>query len=140
LNHTRLLKKCKTLAVIALILFSGQVTPSFSDDAKSCVTGTENDKGWLFVNNCDREVVIEICFEEASEEPLNCASVVQHQGDQLYPATVIAAKGGLQLLSVAGRSGIRWGACYHNPREDRNPGKPEGEYKFTYRCMDSNVE
>lgn len=135
-----LLRKCKTLAVIAFILFFGQITPSFGDAAKSCVIGTENEKGWLFVNTCDREVVIEICFEETSDEPLNCASVVQHQGDRLYPATVIAAKAGLQLLSVGGRARIRWGACYHNPGGDRNPGKPEGEYKFTYRCKDSNVE
>ncbi|CAN7504400.1 hypothetical protein LJR231_003571 [Phyllobacterium sp. LjRoot231] len=126
--------------MIALILSSGQITPSFGDGAKSCVAGTENEKGWLFVNNCDREVVIEICFEETSDEPLNCGSVIQHQGDRLYPATLIAAKEGLQILSVGGRAGIRWGACYHDRGADRNPGKPEGEYKFTYRCKNSNVE
>jgi hypothetical protein len=135
-----LLRKYRTLAVIAFILSSGQVSPSFGDGAKSCVAENENEKGWLFINNCDREVVIEICFEETSDEPLNCASVIQHQGDQLYPATVITAKAGLQLLDVGGRAGIRWGACYHNLGDDRNPGKPEGEYKFTYRCKDSNVE
>ena len=132
--------KCRTLAVIAFILSSGHVTPSFGDGSKSCVAGSENDKGWLFVNNCDRAVVIEICFEETSDEPLNCASVIQHQGDRLFPATLIEANAGLQVLSGGGRAKIRWGACYHDPRDNRNPGKPEGEYKFTYRCKDSNVE
>jgi hypothetical protein len=140
LSPMSLLRKCKTLAVIAFILFCGQITSSFGDSAKNCVIRTENENGWLFVNNCDRDVVIEICFEKTSDAPLNCASVVQHQGDQLYPATLIAAKEGLQILNSGGRAGIRWGACYHDAWDDRNPGKPEGEYKFTYRCKDSNVE
>ena len=132
--------KYRALTVIALLLSFGQITRSFGDDAKTCIALTENQNGWLFVNNCDAEVVVEICFEETSDKAVNCGSVVRHQGDEMYPATVIAAKSGLQLLGPAMRAGIRWGACYHIDADDRNPGKPEGEYKFTYRCKESNVE
>lgn len=126
--------------MIAFLMSFGQIAASFGDDAKSCIVETENKNGWLFVNTCNREVVIEICFEKTSDTAVNCSSVIQHQGDRLYPATVIAANSGLQLLGDGMRSGIKWGACYHVKEDDRNPGKPEGEWKFTYRCKNSNVE
>ena len=135
-----LVAKHRKLAMIAFLVSFGQIAAAFGDEAKSCIAETKNDKGWLFVNKCDRDVVIEICFEETSDTAVNCSSVTQHQGDRLYPATVIAANSGLQLLDVGTRSGIRWGACYHVEEDNRNPGKPEGEWKFTYRCKNSKVE
>lgn len=135
-----LMAKYGTLAVMAFLMSFGQITAAFGEEAKSCIAETENENGWLFVNKCDRDVVIEICFEETSDTAVNCSSVTQHQGDRLYPATVIAANSGLQLLDAGTRSGIRWGACYHSEEDNRNPGKPEGEWKFTHRCKNSKVQ
>ncbi|WP_460899591.1 hypothetical protein [Phyllobacterium sp. K27] len=129
-----------TLAVMAFLMSFGQITTVFANDVKNCIAEMENEKGWLFVNNCHRDVVIEICFEVTTDTAVNCSSIIQHQDDRLYPATVIAANSGLQLLDAGTRAGIRWGACYHFEEDNRNPGKPEGEWKFTYRCKNSNVE
>ncbi|MGH6859271.1 MAG: hypothetical protein ACRECY_03385, partial [Phyllobacterium sp.] len=62
-----LMGKDRALFVIALLMWLGPTVVSASDDAKRCVAESQNANGWLFVNNCDRDVVIEICFEETSD-------------------------------------------------------------------------
>lgn len=132
--------KYGNLTVAAFLMSLSQIDQNFAADANRCIHKTETENDWLFVNNCDRDVVLELCFEKTIDSAVNCSSVAQNNGDRLYPATVVEANSILRILNIGNRSEIKWGACYHNDKDDRNPGIPEGEWMFTYRCKNSNVD